>query len=96
MNYRAILSSRAEADIRAMPLVLARYTLAQLHNLATSPSALSRRSHFPFRQNVQIFNFDYRAGDKFYIVNVLFQYGSDEATLHIVDAPWREVQEYWE
>ena len=79
-----------------MPLALARYTLAQLHNLAASPTSLSRRSHFPFRQNVQIFNFDYCINDKLYIVNILFQYGADEATLHIADAPWREIDDYWE
>jgi len=93
MNYRAILSARAEADIRAMPAALAIFTLRQLQNLEASPTALSRRSHFPFRQHVQIFNFDFRDNDKYYIVNVLFQYGDDETTLYIADAPWVEADE---
>lgn len=96
MSYRAILSTRAEADIRRMPPALARYTLAQLHSLADSPTALSRRSHFPFRQNVQVFNFDYKIGGQYFIVNVLFQYGADESALLIADAPWQESFEWWE
>jgi hypothetical protein len=94
MNYRAILSPRSQQDIRNMPVSLARYTLAQLRNLEAAPTALSRRSHFPFREQCQIFNFDYRADDVYYVVNVLFQYAADEQTLLIADIPWTTAEEW--
>jgi hypothetical protein len=79
-----------------MPIALARYTAAQLVNLEAEPMALSRRSHFPFREHVQVFTFDFKAAGIYYVVNVLFQYGVDEETLFILDVPWTEAIEWWE
>ena len=88
MRYRAVLATKAQADIRRMPPRLAAFTLAQLRNLCEAPTALSRPSHFPYRQQCQIFTFDLREGSVLYVVNVLFQYSADEQSLHIADAPW--------
>ena len=96
MNYRAILSSNAQADIRGMPRSVARYVIAQLRNLESDPTLLSRASHFPFRLQCQLFSFDYDHLGQRYFINVLFQYGADEETLHILDAPWQAVTEWWE
>jgi hypothetical protein len=96
MSYRAIFADRAVADIRAMPPALARYTLAQVVNLVAAPTALSRRSHFPLRETTQIFNFDYKIGERYFVVNVLFQFGADEQTLHVTDIPWTDAPEFWE
>jgi hypothetical protein len=96
MKYHAILDRRAVEDVRRMPPALARYTVAQLVNLEAEPTALSRRSHFPFRERVQVFNFDFKSGGVCYVVNVLFQYGADEETLWVVDIPWQEATEWWE
>jgi hypothetical protein len=95
MSYRAILSTNAEADLRRMPPALARFTLAQLRNLESDPTALSRRSHFPFRERCQVFHFDYSDGAHHYVVNVLFQYATDEERLLILDVPWTEAPEIW-
>ena len=96
MKYHAILDPKAVEDVRRMPHALARYTVAQLINLEAEPTALSKRSHFPFRERVQVFNFDFKAGDAYYVVNVLFQYGVDEETLWVLDIPWVETTEWWE
>jgi hypothetical protein len=79
-----------------MPEALARFTLAQLVNLEADPTALSVRSHFPFRQNVQILKCDFKVAGRYYVVNVLFQYGVDEQTLFVLDVPWQEATEWWE
>jgi hypothetical protein len=95
MSYRAILSNNAQADIRQMPAPLARFTLAQLQNLEASPTTLSRRSHFPFRERCQVFTFDFAHEGHYYVVNVLFQYAADEQQLHIADIPWTDAPEIW-
>jgi hypothetical protein len=96
MSYRATLSANAANDVRRMPPAVARYAIAQLRNLEVDPTLLSRASHFPFREKCQIFSFDYDHDGKRYFVNVLFQYGADEQTLFILDAPWQEASEWWE
>jgi hypothetical protein len=96
MKYRAILSANAQEDIRRMPRPVAVYVLGQLRSLENDPVLLSRRSHFPFREKCQIFEIDYDWEGKRYFINVLFQYGADEETLHILDAPFQAVDDWWE
>ncbi|MDB5323020.1 MAG: hypothetical protein JWN40_4651 [Phycisphaerales bacterium] len=96
MNYHAILSANAQNDIRGMPLAVARYTLLQLQNLQEFPTSLSVRSHFPFREKCQLFSFDYDWEGRRYFINVLFQYGMDEMSLFVLDAPWQVAEEWWE
>lgn len=45
---------------------------------------------------MQIFNSDYREGERYFVVNVLFQYADDEERLFILDVLWQEVAEWWE
>jgi hypothetical protein len=96
MNYRAILTANSQDDIRRMPPAVARFTLLQLKNLQESPTSLSVRSHFPFREKCQLFSFDYDWEGRRYFINVLFQYGTDETRLIILDAPWQVADEWWE
>jgi hypothetical protein len=79
-----------------MPPAVARYTLAQLANLAASPTSLSVKSHFPFREKCQLLTFDYDWDGMRYFVNVLFHYAADEQTLVITDVPWQSADSWWE
>jgi hypothetical protein len=96
MSYRAILTVNAEEDIRRMPAAVARYVLRQLVNLENDPILLSGKSHFPFREKCQLFSFDFDWNNQRYFINVHFQYGADEETLIISDAPWQAATDWWE
>jgi hypothetical protein len=96
MSYRAILTGNAKNDLRAMPERVAQYVLLQLAELEKSPTALSRPSHFPFRLQCQLFKFDYDYDGKRYFINVLFQYGADEESLYILDAPFQAAESWWD
>ena len=95
MSYRAVLGSRAQADLWTMPIAVARFTLVQIHALADSPAALSRRAALPFFQQSQVCNFDYLWEGKLYVVNVMFMYADDEVRLLIGDVLWEEKSDNW-
>ena len=95
MSYRAVLGTRAQADLRAMPTAVARFTLAQIHNLAASPTALSRRAALPFFEQSQVCNFDYAWEGQLYVVNVMFTYADDEDRLLIGDVLWEVKPDLW-
>ena len=88
IRYRAILSLNAQDDLRRLfdncPSVLP-FVRSQLMLLEESPTSLSTRSHFPFREKCQLMSFDKDEGDTRHFIHVLFQFGADEQTLHILD-----------
>src|SRR5947209_4639972 len=95
MSYRVVLSVRAQTDIKGMPSALRPYVIQQLKALELNPSLLSKRSHFPYREQCQVFSFDRDEGGKRYFINVLFQYGADEQTLHVSDITCQGVTDWW-
>src|SRR5260221_11825370 len=97
MSYRSSLSTNAQDDIRRIKEDRVRqYVMAQLINLENDPALLSHRSHFPWREQCQVFSFDYDYGARRYFINVLFQYGADEQTLSIDDIAVVEADNWWE
>jgi hypothetical protein len=97
MSYGIILAPEAEKDLNGLPHAVALFVARQLTNLAESPAALSRRSHFPFRERCQVMACDYDddAGHRWFI-NVLFQYSQDEANLHVLGIASQSVDEWLE
>ena len=84
MSYGISLSADAEHDLARLPIPVRQFTLRQLENLADSPGTMSRRSHFPYREKCQLFTFNYDHELQRWELAVLFQYGQDEQTLHIL------------
>ena len=84
MSYGIALSTEAQEDLAQLPVPVRRFALQQLQALAEAPTALSRRSHFPYREKCQIFQFDVDHELQRWELRALFQYGQDEQTLHVL------------
>ncbi len=95
MKYAAVLSNRAKADILKMPPAIREYTLSQLKALELNPTLLSKPSHFPYRENCQMFTFDKDHEGKRHFITVLFQYGTDEATLYVAGIAYQAADDWW-
>jgi hypothetical protein len=78
-----------------MPRSLASYSLTQIANLESSPTALSRPSKYPLPGQGQIYSFDYTVAGVVYVVIVHFRYGADEQRLHIGSIVWFESMNLW-
>jgi hypothetical protein len=95
VSYEIILEPAAVEDLSKLPKPVRDYVAIQLHNLAESPFALSRRSHFQFPQKCQLYSFDYDFGGQRHFMNVLFQFGQNETKLHIIGISWRPADDWW-
>ena len=84
MSYRVSLLPEARKDLDAMPAAVREQTVKQLRVLADNPTALSRRSRFPFIERCQLYTFDCDHELQRWEINVLFQYGADEQTIHVL------------
>ena len=84
MSYGIVLSLEAKNKLARFPLPVRRFTLLQLENLAENPTALSKRSEFPYREKSQLFVFHYDHDAKRWEICVMFQYGADEETIHVI------------
>jgi hypothetical protein len=84
MSYGINLSPEAQEDLSRLPLAVRRFALNQLLNLSESPTALSRKSHFPYFEKCQLMTFDFDHDGQRHFCNILFQYGQDELTLYII------------
>lgn len=96
MAYGILLSEVAQEDIRQIKNPQIReFVLRQLEILAEYPTALSRPSHFPYREKCQIFRFDCDHELQRYEFNALFQYSADEQHIHIL-AIGRSIRDPWD
>jgi hypothetical protein len=84
MSYVPDIGPDAAHDLARLPLPVAEFVERQIHALCEQPTKLSTRSRFPFVQNAQLFSFEMEFEETRYWFNVLFQYGQDEQTLHIL------------
>jgi len=85
MTYTALLSSKAEDQLRNLPILLQESVIEHLEILCTSPTAVSRPTYTPpFPPNRQMYEFYLiESGMKHRFV-VVFQYGQDEEHLWIL------------
>ena len=85
MNYKIRLSSQARLDLLAFSPTLQDHLLHELDRFKAEPVTLSRKAHFPYPENCQLF----RPAPLFVELErhefmVLFRYGQDEQTLEII------------
>jgi mRNA-degrading endonuclease RelE of RelBE toxin-antitoxin system len=93
MSYRVILTPVAKADIQALPQHLRTVIVERLVQLGDSPASLSRPTVFPYPSGYQLFEFNEDRGEEFWHhFAVLFRYGQDETTLHILGVGHSEFQ----
>lgn len=84
MSYSVKLTTVAEHQLAKLPKELGKYVVKQLFVLGEDPTLLSRPSYFPYPSKGQLFLFDFSGECGRWEINALFQYGTDEATLHIL------------
>ena len=84
MNYKAVLSERAEQQLLKFPRRLQCYILFQISLLEKTPVSLSRPSRVPEPPGKQIYEFHHEYDGLFYVFRILFLYDQDERTLHIM------------
>jgi hypothetical protein len=85
MTYQLVLSPEAESDLASFSPPIREHIVESLRRLAENPLALSRASHFPYPPNCQLFRPEpfFHEDDRHEFM-VLFRYGQDEASLHII------------
>jgi hypothetical protein len=84
MSYAIDITPEAAGDLAPLPVQVSIEVERRLNELAQDPVGLSRPSHFPYPVNAQAFKFDYEFDDVQYAFHVLFKYGQNEQTLHIL------------
>jgi hypothetical protein len=84
MSYGILLSREAEHDLAYLLVPLRRRVLRHLDALGEYTSALSERSHFPWREKCQMSQFDHDYDGYRWEFYILFQYSQDETKLHIL------------
>ena len=84
MSFGIALSVEAEHDLARMPVLVRQQALRHLEALADYPAALSRPSHFPFREKCQISPVDFDHEGTRWELFCLFQYAQDEKTFFIL------------
>src|SRR5687768_11969598 len=86
MSYNVELSDEAIEDLAKLKLPLRKTVENHLEVLAHYPTKFSEPAHFPYWQ-VQAYKFETAFEGVEYFFTVLFQYGADEQTLHILAIP---------
>lgn len=85
MSYAILLSTEARHHLARLSPALRNQTLRQLDVLGEWATLLSVPSHFPFRENCQLFLFDAVAEDGAeWDINVMFRYGADEQFIEVL------------
>jgi hypothetical protein len=96
MSYFIKLTPVAQEDIKRLPKSAAIFVSQQLRLLGEYPTALSRKSYFPYPPNVQLYEFDRDLdAETREFFHVLFEYGADEATIFILGVARREATWWW-
>jgi hypothetical protein len=85
VGYAIDITPEAAKDLESIPLPVAEYLArAPVHDLAESPSTVSRPSAFPYPLRGQAYECSMVHLDTQYRMHVCFQYSQDESTLHIL------------
>lgn len=85
MSYAILLTTEARHHLARLPAAVRNQTIKQLDVLSEWATELSVPSHFPFRENCQLFLFDATNADgSEWDLNVMFQYASDEQSIHVL------------
>ena len=84
MSYGIALSVEAEHNLIKIPIPVRRHIFRQLEILENIPPVLKPPSHWPYRDKCQLFQFDYDHDRLRWEISVLFQYGQDEKTIHVL------------
>jgi mRNA-degrading endonuclease RelE of RelBE toxin-antitoxin system len=84
MPYAVEYTAEAEADLDAMPPLVASFTLDEIDRLAADPVGLGGPSYFPFLPNRQVFETRYDGSEGTYFLRVFFRYQPDEATITVL------------
>lgn len=83
MSYQVILEPAAEDDLRKLPAPVRARVAEELTILAAHPSQTSAPARAPYPPG-QLFRSDLRIGNLTVLLDVVFQYGQDEASLHVL------------
>ena len=86
MSYGIAFTSRAEDEFLALAPHLQTFVAARLAELGRSPTVLGRRSPSPpYPPGFMLYEFEYgpAAGERHHFA-ILFRYGQDEVTLHVI------------
>src|SRR5689334_1178721 len=85
MSYRVELSAAAEAELEALPPDLQDIVRVGLIDLSADPVSQSRPAPFPFPPVGQLHHIKHDIGaETWHFFTILFRYGQDEETLHVV------------
>ena len=83
MSYDVAISNQALEDLADLPLPVANFVEQAIRRLAEDPTKLGRPCRFPYPLG-QIYELEHDFEDYRYYLAILFKYGQDERTLHIV------------
>lgn len=86
MSYVVKLSDEAVEDLRKLPLELLEAVNKHFDLLERNPVGLSRPSAIPYWP-AQTFRFEAVLDGDRYFFDILFKYGADEQTLHVLAVP---------
>ena len=84
MSYGILLSLEARNQLARLPIPVRRHAFKQLEVLAEYAVLLSQPSHFPFRENCQIFHFDCNSEGLNWELSALFKYSQDEQSIYVL------------
>jgi hypothetical protein len=84
------LNEQAQADLRRMPLPVARCVLQSLRRLETNPEGESRPTS-GLHASGFVFELEYALGDLDFYIDVLFRYGPGESQITVFQLLWEYV-----
>lgn len=87
MSYAVVWAPDAEEDFRKLPPLVASHLLDEIDRLSEDPVVLSRRSHFPYRPDRQMFRVAREHEGKVYHIYVLFKYAPGERAIYLTEIP---------
>jgi hypothetical protein len=83
MSFAVVLEPEAEDDLRKLPELVRGRVAEELNVLANQPSRTSTPARAPYPPG-QLYRAEFRAGDLTALLDVVFLYGQDEASIHVM------------
>jgi hypothetical protein len=84
MSYELVLSPKAEETLAGLEPPVAAAVESHLLRLAGSPTSMSRPAVLPYPPGSQMSEFSMMHDGRLHRLTILFRYGSDEQTLHVI------------
>ena len=84
MSYGINLTQRARVDLAHLPRDIRRLALMHIEFLGRRPTELSTPLPLPFVEVGQVYSFQVTHEQQAWDIRVMFQYGADEQTIHIL------------